>query len=72
MLPKQTFVSLSFGGFVTGIRKKERLSTAYFFPANDRGSRDLTFPAFAVRRFYSRRTFFPKLKEGGAGSTWIY
>ena len=37
------------------------LSTAHIFPANDRGSRDLTFPAFAVCRplFQYEGNIFP-------------
>ena len=52
--------------------KLERLSTAYFFPANDReGHVTWQFPRlpFAGRRFYSRRTFFP---FGGNAKTWVF
>ena len=50
----------------------ERLSTAYFFPANDReGHVTWHFPRllFAGRRFYLRRTFLP---FGGNVKTWVF
>ena len=50
----------------------ERLSTAYFFPANGRDGHVIwPFPRlpFAGRRFYSRRTFFPFV---GNAKTWVF
>ena len=50
----------------------ERLSTAYFFPANDREGHvtwHFSRLPFAGRRFYSRRTFCP---FGGNAETWVF
>ena len=65
----KTVILLGLAGYELII---ERLSTAYFFPANDReGHVTWYFPRlpFAGRRFYSRRTFFP---FGGNAKTWVF
>ena len=71
-IPVRRSNQLSYEATDVGNWSLERLSTAYFFPANDReGHVTWHFPRlpFAGRRFYSRRTFFP---FGGNAKTWVF